>query len=172
MSILFPDPPDSNGAYLPTPEQIEIGKIIARERREAKRRMVANFRLGEGSRYMHGVGAIRELRSSLVGRVGWKHLVRRTAMSERCEKHNPSCTAVDDDYGECPACAMDIIIAEMCEDLQQLQQERDKALAEVERLKKGIAYWSYCTRQGMLTYCREESDQLRDFNRSCGVEPA
>ena len=67
--LITPDP-DCNGAYLPPEQAIAIGKIIARERREAARRG-KGVRKGDNNRLGRGVGGIREINSTVQSRVGW-----------------------------------------------------------------------------------------------------
>ena len=64
-----PPDPDCNGAYLPPEQAIEIGKIVARERREANRRG-KGVRKGDNNRLGRGVGGIREISSIPMSRIG------------------------------------------------------------------------------------------------------
>ncbi len=45
------------------------------------------------------------------------------------------------------------------------------AAAEIERLRAGVAQWSYCASQGMKSECPEKVEELADFLMSCGVAP-
>lgn len=52
-----------------------------------------------------------------------------------------------------------------------LQSRIAELEGEVAKLKKGINYWSYCTRTGMDKWCPELREELREFHHSCGVNP-
>ena len=43
--------------------------------------------------------------------------------------------------------------------------------AEVQRLRDGIEFWSYCMDQGMKATCPESVEELSDFLMSCNIAP-
>lgn len=46
-----------------------------------------------------------------------------------------------------------------------------KQATEIERLKDGIRYWSYCMSRGMREECPEKVEELMDFLISCKIAP-
>ena len=45
------------------------------------------------------------------------------------------------------------------------------AADELERIIKGVQYWSYCMDQGMMKTCPENVSELHGFLESLGIEP-
>ena len=60
-------------------------------------------------------------------------------------------------------------IHELEQRVEELDAECDDLGSEVESLKAGITYWSYCTWEGMRRLCTEKDEELKEYLRDIGV---
>lgn len=55
--------------------------------------------------------------------------------------------------------------------VQRLCQHFKALLAENERIREGVRYWSYCMNAGMRKECPEKVEELMDFLISLHIAP-
>jgi hypothetical protein len=53
---------------------------------------------------------------------------------------------------------------------KQLEALLHNMMVEIQELENGIRYWSYCTWEGMLEWCSEKKNELKEWLSKVGIE--